>query len=231
MRGDEVMDKLFITVKDRPVELSILCKSLLHSDMRNYINEVIFLDDHSEDILSVNRIFSSFSYILLQMGIRTRFLEAKDGRSGINQSLDRVRYYPSNNVWILNGDMLVFSNYFSIVNNLHSAAIRHKSNNGKRIIVSGFNTPLHPPIETRPDMEAIVTKNVGGCSILTKRENMELLLDCFSRPTMTRGWDLHIGEVFDKIYVTRPSQSQHIGIFSGLNVLNLSGFPGAWADI
>lgn len=223
------MDRLFITTKDRASELAILCKSLLHSDMRSYISEVVFLDDHSEDP-DIHRIYSAFMFAVLPIGIKTRFLEAKDGRGGINQSLERIRHYPCNNIWILNGDMLVLSDYFSRCKTLQETAQKNNQYRGS-IIVSGFNTPIHKPI-TITQFKAIVTSSVGGCSILTDWNNLNKLLECFgAQKSMNRGWDLHIGEVFDNILVTNPSASQHIGILSGLNQLYLSGFPGAWANI
>ena len=103
------MDRLFITTKDRPVELAVLCKSLLHSDMFNYISEVVFLDDNSEEIEPIMRIYSAFMYFLVTRGVRSRFLSARDGRVGINASLERIKHYKCDKVWILNGDMMVFS--------------------------------------------------------------------------------------------------------------------------
>jgi len=224
------MDRLFITVKDRPEELAILCKSLLHSDMRNFINEVIFLDDHSEDEETMHRIYSSFMYVLLPLGIRTRWLYAKDGRSGINQSWEQIRHYRCDRIWMLNGDMLVFSNYFERCRKLLDYG--EMTFPDEAIIVSGFNTPLHPVTRLLAAEKAVIAPSVGGCSEVTNWKNLDLLLDCFGmQKAMNRGWDLHIGEVFDKILVTNPSVSQHIGVLTGLNQLSLAGFPGAWADV
>lgn len=224
------MNRLFITTKDRPAELTILCKSLLHSDMRNHIQEVIFLDDHSEDEESMHRIYTSFMYSLLPQGIKTRLLYAKDGRKGINQSWERIRHYPCDNIWMLNGDMMVFSNYFTRCSALLDYGERTYPN--ESVIVSGFNTPIHPVIHSLPGAGAVVAPSVGGCSEVVKWKHLELLLKCFGeQKSMDRGWDLHIGDIFNKILVTAPSVSQHIGIMTGLNQLHLSGFPGAWADI
>ena len=222
------MDRLFISVKDRPQELAILCKSLIHSDMRFFINDVIFLDDHSEEKEAMQRIYSAFSYAMVPLGIHTRWLDAKDGRSGINESWDRIKYYKCDRIWMLNGDMMVFSNYFRKCSDLLEFG-------GKEIdwhvIVSGFNTWLHPPVKKFPKQKAIKVSNVGGCSLVLYWDNLSSLLECLGRPTMNRGFDLHLGELFDNILVTDPSQSQHIGIFSGLNQLYLANFPGAWANI
>jgi len=224
------MYRLFITVKDRPQELAILCKSLLHSDMRRFINEVIFLDDHSEEQTTIHRIYSAFMYAMIPLGIKTRFLLSKDGRSGINESWDRIKHYGCDRIWMLNGDMLVLSRYFSECAKILEYGEKTFSN--KSVIVSGFNTPIHPITRTIPLINANIAPSVGGCSEVTYWKNLDKLLECFGTPkTMNRGWDLHIGEVFDKILVANPSQSQHIGILTGLNQLQLSGFPGAWATL
>jgi len=223
------MDRLFISVKDRPNELTILCKSLLHSDMPQHINDVVFLDDHSEDP-NVKRIYSAFKFALLPFRVHARFIEAKDGRKGINQSWERIRHYPCDRIWMLNGDMMVFSNYFEKCKTLLDVAEAKYKN--ESVIVSGFNTPLHPPIAKVGFQNAIQVSNVGGCSEVVYWKNLDKLLECFGmQKAMNRGWDLHIGEVFDKILVTNPSASQHLGFYEGLNQLYLSGFPGAWAEV
>lgn len=224
------MDKLFITIKDRPSELAILCKSLLHSDMHKYIKEVVFLDDNSEDEEDIQRIYTSFMFALLPKGIKCRFLEAKDGRVGINASWDRIKHYPSRMTWGLNGDMMVFENYFERCTNIHSFGKR-KFGMDNSLLVSGFNTPLHPVIAELPEGKCVRAPSVGGCAFLLSHEDVPVLLDSLGKPTMTRGFDLHLGEVFDTILTSSPSVSQHLGIFTGLNQLQLSGFPGAFARV
>ncbi|PIR43293.1 hypothetical protein COV24_03475 [candidate division WWE3 bacterium CG10_big_fil_rev_8_21_14_0_10_32_10] len=222
-------DRLFITVKDRKSELATVCKSLLHSDMRSYIREVVFLDDHSEDMASIQRIYSAFMYACLPIGIKARFLPAKDGRYGINQSLDRIKYYKSDRIWILNGDMIVLSNYFGRCSDIHNYGINQYGDDG--LMVSGFHTFLHGYTDVLSVCGALKKKSISGQSNLVSWNNLDRLLKCFSSPTMNRGWDLHIGENFKTILVTNPSASQHIGIFEGLNQVGLSGFPGSWADL
>lgn len=221
------MERLFISTKDRPVELTILCKSLLHSDMIRYINEVVFLDDNSEDIMEIQRIFSAFSYFLLPHGIKTRFVAAKDGRSGINDSWDRIKYYQSRHIWMLNGDMMVFPKYFETCMSVYNHAIKSDG----AVLCSGFNTPFHPALSKVDNgkYSYIKTRNVGGCSLLTGWNNIGKILECLATPTMNRGFDLHLGSVFDRIVVTNPSQSQHLGFYTGLNQISLAGFPGAFA--
>lgn len=223
------MDRLFITVKDRPTELAIMCKSLIHSDIAQHIAEVVFLDDHSEDIVSMQRIFSAFSYALLPRRIATRWLDAKDGREGINDSWDRMKHYRCDTIHMMNGDMIVFENYFTKTKELLAKAERKHPDSS--VLVSGFNTPLHRAVERDIPLGAIVTKSVGGCALTLRWKNLDKILECLGKPTMNRGFDLHLGEVFDKIYVTDPSVSQHIGIFTGLNQLSLTNFPGAWARV
>jgi hypothetical protein len=223
------MNTLFITTKDRPTELTILCKSLLHSDMHEHIREVIFLDDNSEDIVSLDRIFSAFSYAALRRGVKARMVHAKDGRSGINESLDRIKHYFTPHIFILNGDMMVFPRYFAENMRVYKGA--KKKFKGESIFVSGFNTTFHPPIARIPELNAIQTRTFGGCSCLTEWENLDKILNALGKPTMSRGWDLHIGEVFDRPIVCNPTQCQHLGFLTGLNQVSLAGFPGAFAHI
>lgn len=219
---------LFITTKDRPEELAILCKSLLHSDLHEYIKEVIFLDDGSLDPVSLYRIYSSFSTSLLGRRVGCRLIKAKDGISGINKSLTRIQHYRAPFIWILNGDMLVKSNYFS---RCFAAYTFGENIFDGDVIVSGFNFARgHRPTRTFVKEGLIKTNSVGGASILLKESQLETFFKLLEMPKMTRGWDLHIGELFQNILVTAPSASQHIGIFSGLNQLWLAGFPGAWAE-
>jgi hypothetical protein len=225
------MNRLYITTKDRPTELAILCKSLLHSDIQKYIHEVVFIDDGSEDTVTMQRIFSSMSYSLLQRGIRSKWLPPKDGRSGINQSLNMVRYFKSDLVWILNGDMMVFSNYFERCYNTLMFGLK-KYGEEKSLIVSGFDTHLHPHTEEYRLSGTSKVDNVGGCSEVFRWKDLDSFLDCLSTPVgMNRGWDMYMGRIFDNILVTTPSSSQHIGILTGLNQVSLAGWPGAWANV
>jgi len=224
------MDRLFITTKDRPTELAILCKSLLHSDMRKFIKEVIFLDDNSEEIMEIQRIYTAFMYTLLPQGIKCRLLEAKDGREGINASWDRIKHYPSNHIWGLNGDMMVFENYFERCLSILTFGIE-KYGMGSSLLVSGFNTPMHPVELTHYEQKCVKAPSVGGCAFVIRHMDVVLFLEALGKPTMNRGFDLHLGEVFDCILTANPSVSQHIGILTGLNQLQLSGFPGAFARV
>ena len=224
------MNRLFITTKDRPSEFAILCKSLLHSDMRNYIQEVIFLDDHSEDYETMQRIYAAFKYALLPTGIRTRWLDAKDGRSGINESWERIKHYQCDRIWMLNGDMMVFSNYFQRCSEIYDWAEATYPDQAN--IISGFLTPIHPVSPERTPPGIVKAPSVGGCSEVVSWKHLDKLLQCFGvEKGMDRGWDLSIGDVFDNIFVTSPSASQHTGILTGLNQLYLAGFPGAWATV
>lgn len=222
------MDRLFITTKDRPSELAILCKSLLHSDLRRYIGEVIFLDDNSEDMATMRRIYSAFMYALLPYGVKCKFIEAKDGRDGINDSWDRIKHYPSPRTWGLNGDMMVFENYFERCDYIFNFG-QNKYGFDKSLLVSGFNTPLHPVKLNHYDVKCVEATSVGGCAFVFGAKDTPIFMEALGKPTMKRGFDLHLGEVFDVILTADPSVSQHLGILTGLNQLHLSGFPGAFA--
>jgi len=222
------MDRLFITTKDRPTELAILCKSLLHSDLKNHIGEVIFLDDNSEEEMEMQRIYTAFMYTLLNIGIKCRFLKAKDGRDGINASWDRIKHYPSNKVWGLNGDMMVFENYFQRCSDILDFGVQTYGVDSS-LLVSGFNTPMHPVELQHFNEKCVKAPSVGGCAFVMYNKDVPTFLDALGKPTMNRGFDLHLGEVFDCILTAEPSVSQHLGILSGLNQLQLAGFPGAFA--
>lgn len=222
------MDRLFITTKDRPSELTILCKSLLHSDMRRYISEVIFLDDNSEDFEKIQRVYTAFMYALLPQGVKCRLLEARDGREGINASWDRIKHYPSMLTWGLNGDMMVFENYFQRCYEILEFGQKEYGMESS-LLVSGFNTPMHPVEKMHFEMKCVKAPSVGGCAFVMHNKDVPVFLDALGKPTMSRGFDLHLGEVFDTILTSDPSLSQHLGFYTGLNQLHLSGFPGAFA--
>jgi len=224
------MDRLFITIKDRPNELAILCKSLLHSDMFSYIKEVVFLDDNSEDEATIQRIYSAFMFHVSAQRIKCRFIQAKDGRSGINESWDRIKYYKSHRYWGLNGDFMVFENYFKRCSDILAFG---KSTFGedKPLFVSGFNTPMHKHSEEFIHNNCIKALSVGGCSFVFEDKDLDSFLSTLNKPTINRGFDLHLGQVFDNILTSSPSVSQHLGFLTGLNQQHLSGFPGAFASI
>jgi hypothetical protein len=224
------MNKLFITIKDRPTELTILCKSLLHSDMRNHIKEVIFLDDNSDDQVAMQRIYNAFMYMLLPMGIKCRYLEARDGREGINESWDRIKHYPSKLTWGINGDMMVFENYFQKCTDILEFGQQEYGYNSS-LLVSGFNTPMHPVEKKHFNEKCVKAPSVGGCAFVMHNKDVPVFLQALGKPTMNRGFDMHLGEVFNTILTSDPSVSQHLGFFTGLNQLHLSGFPGAFARV
>ena len=221
------MGKLFITTKDRPNELAVLCKSILYSDFRDYISEVVFLDDDSKDVVSLHSIISAFSYFCaIYLDIPVSVEASKFGHIGINKSLERILRYKTSHYWVLNGDMMVCSDYFSACFALYEAA----KESGKTI-VSGFNTTYLMATAIRDDLDAVEKAEIGGCSVLFGKKELDAFASCLRGPTMERGWDKFIRQNFDSLLVTRRSHAQHLGVFEGYNQNGMAGFPGAFAKL
>jgi len=224
------MHRLFIPVKDRPELLAVLCKSLLHSDMATYINEVVFLDDKSKDFAAMQRVYSAFMYaVTARYGIRTRFVLNKTEHTGIDFNMSRIQKFNQDYVWYLDSDMMVCSDYFSKCFHLLQRA-KKKHSEEDSILVSGFLTSLHGVIKFDKSIDGVKAASVGGCSGLFEGKYVKNLLGCLNKTDdINQGWDWFLHKSFDHIYVTYPSRSQHLGIYSGINQIELSGFPGAWA--
>lgn len=221
------MGKLFITTKDRPHELAVLCKSILYSDFCDYIDEIVFLDDDSKDVVSLNSIFSSFAYFCaIYRDIPVSMERSKFGHLGINRSLERVLRYKTSHYWVLNGDMMVLKDYFAACFALYEAE-KAVGNT----IVSGFNTGYLRVTAERENIGAVEKAEIGGCSVLFGKKELDAFSSCLRAPTMERGWDKFIRQYFDKLLVTKASRAQHLGVFEGYNQNGMAGFPGAFAKI
>jgi len=178
----------------------------------------------------MQRIYSAFMYHLATRSVKCRFLEAKDGREGINDSWDRIKHYPSQRVWGINGDFMVFENYFQrCVDILNFGGT--KFGMGQSLFVSGFNTPMHRYTQEFPLNNCVKASSVGGCSFVFRHMDLPIFLETLEQPKMNRGFDLHLNEAFDNILTASPSVSQHLGFLNGLNQQHLSGFPGAFARV
>lgn len=213
---------LVIPTTGRLVELKILLKSLLHSDMLNYISKVVVLDDNSRNFDEVQSLMAAFykalatGSVVIDIGIR-RAVSAL----GINKNLLRAANEIDEHkfVWVLNDDMLVFSKYFERCMSLHSSGV----------LVSGFLAPHHKVVKEYE--EYTKAKHVGGCSLLFSAEEIEQFNKALRAPTKKNGFDWHLQNVFKEIRVTKPSASQHIGVATGMHQKDILGFGGAFATI
>lgn len=213
---------LIIPTTGRLVELKILLKSLLHSDMLQHISKLILLDDNSKNFDEVQNLMVAFykavvtDDITIDIGIRR-----SSKVLGINKNLLRVAEEIDGHsfVWLLNDDMLVFSKYFSRCFSLHS--------NG--VLVSGFLAPHHKVLEEHK--EYTKARHVGWCSLLFSANDIGQFNRALQAPTKSNGFDWHLQKVFKEIRVTKPSASQHIGVAKGLHQKDILGFGGAFATI